>query len=188
MPRQEHRQAVHRGRRGRRKQIQLRLFRFAGCFLVALSAVAPWLGVAQDTPPKVPFSHKKHQALKIECVFCHATVDKSERAGFPAAQKCMVCHAQLPKSGEALEALAAAASTPGAKLFPSHRVYRLPDFVFFGHARHGTAKVECQSCHGPVMERETLTREVPTTMKTCVDCHKASHASITCTICHELGQ
>jgi hypothetical protein len=137
---------------------------------------------------EVPFSHKKHQSLKIECSFCHATVEKSERAGFPAAQKCMVCHAQLPKSSPGLEALAATASTSDAKPFPTQRVYRLPDFVFFSHGRHRTAKVECAACHGPVMERETLTREVPTTMKTCVDCHRASHASITCTICHELSQ
>jgi hypothetical protein len=25
-------------------------------------------------------------------------------------------------------------------------------------------------------------------MKACVDCHKASHATVTCTACHELSQ
>jgi hypothetical protein len=25
-------------------------------------------------------------------------------------------------------------------------------------------------------------------MKACVDCHKANHAAVTCTLCHELSQ
>ncbi|MGH9658907.1 MAG: cytochrome c3 family protein [Bryobacteraceae bacterium] len=67
-------------------------------------------------------------------------------------------------------------------------MYKTADFVVFSHARHRAAQVECRACHGPVWERDTLTREVPTSMKACLDCHKAARASVSCTICHELTQ
>jgi len=71
---------------------------------------------------------------------------------------------------------------------PSRRVYKLPDFVVFSHAKHLVAKVECARCHGPVNERDRLTLEVEHTMKACVDCHRQTKATIVCTACHELGQ
>jgi hypothetical protein len=74
------------------------------------------------------------------------------------------------------------------KAFPTRRVYKIPDFVTFSHAKHGAAKVECAACHGPVMERDAQAREVPVTMKACVDCHKAKGASVSCNFCHELNQ
>jgi hypothetical protein len=33
-----------------------------------------------------------------------------------------------------------------------------------------------------------VTKEVPTTMKSCVACHKARRAAVDCNTCHELGQ
>ena len=33
------------------------------------------------------------------------------------------------------------------------RIHNLPDFVYFNHAQHAqVAKIECQTCHGPVEE------------------------------------
>ena len=108
----------------------------------------------------------------MDCVTCHTGVESRERAGFPAIQKCATCHAEFP----------------AAATFPIRRVYRVPDYVFFSHARHRSAKIECSACHGPVAERDVLKKEVPTTMKACVDCHKQAHASVSCTLCHELNQ
>jgi hypothetical protein len=129
------------------------------------------IGVASAAEP-VAFSHKIHAELKFQCTFCHATAETAELAGFPAVSKCAVCHQQLKT----------------AKPFPSKRVYQLPDFVFFSHGKHYDAKIECQTCHGPVLSRDVLTREKPITMKACVDCHKANRASIACNLCHELNQ
>ena len=106
-------------------------------------------------------------------MFCHATVEKEERAGFPAAEKCGTCHVTFPLD---------------AKPFPSARVYQVADFVFFSHARHRAAGVECRACHGTVWQRDVLRREYPTNMKACVECHKARRASVSCSICHELSQ
>lgn len=71
---------------------------------------------------------------------------------------------------------------------PSTRVYELPEFVFFSHAKHATGKVQCKSCHGDVLRQDTVNAEQPLKMKWCVDCHKQTKATIVCNNCHELGQ
>jgi predicted CXXCH cytochrome family protein len=117
--------------------------------------------------------------LKLKCATCHTTAEKAERAGFPTVTVCAGCHVDGP-TAEALR--------EGAK-FPAKRVYRLPDFVVFSHARHVAAKVECQTCHGEVAAQAALVKTIPsTTMKFCVDCHKAKTATVVCTSCHDLGQ
>ena len=67
-------------------------------------------------------------------------------------------------------------------------VYKVPDFVFFSHAVHGQAGIECQSCHGPVATRSVLRKEVSTSMRTCIECHRVRKAPTDCSRCHELGQ
>jgi len=124
--------------------------------------------------------------LKIECQYCHATVETEEKASFPAVGKCMTCHRAVKKDSREIQRLAALGDK--ARPFPSHQVYTIADFVFFSHARHRKAGIDCAYCHGAVAEREVITKEVPTTMKNCVDCHKARLASQDCHICHELGQ
>ncbi|MGI8989698.1 MAG: cytochrome c3 family protein [Bryobacteraceae bacterium] len=118
-----------------------------------------------------PFSHKRHAPLKLRCVSCHAEAETGDRAGFPAGVRCNVCHVDMT-----------------ARKIPSRRVYELPDFVFFNHGTHATAKIECLSCHGDVMSRDTVQAEHPMKMKWCVDCHKQSKAAAACNTCHELGQ
>jgi Class III cytochrome C family len=131
----------------------------------------------------VPFSHKRHAELKIECVYCHAKAASGERAGFPAASKCMVCHREAAKDAEPIRRLAALAAD--TTIVPEKPLYVLPDFVFFSHARH---KKECQTCHGNVWAGDTVTQQLQMKMKACIDCHKENHAVVTCTVCHELGQ
>jgi hypothetical protein len=72
--------------------------------------------------------------------------------------------------------------------FPSKRTYQVPDFVFFSHAKHTAAKVECASCHGMVYETELAKPATLPRMDACVDCHKSRGATIVCTACHELSQ
>jgi len=133
----------------------------------------------------IPFSHKRHAALKVECAYCHQKAATAERAGFPAASKCMVCHREVAKDAEAIERLATLA--PDAAIVPEKPLYTLPDFVFFSHARH-KEKVGCATCHGNVWAGDAVKLHLSMKMKACVDCHKASHATETCTACHELSQ
>ena len=131
------------------------------------------------------FSHKRHAALKLECVYCHAKAATGERAGFPAAAKCMLCHREVKKDAEPIQRLAALAED--TRVAPEKPLYALPDFVFFSHAKHKT-KVSCDTCHGNVWADDEVKRKLAMKMKACVNCHKASHATITCTACHELSQ
>src|SRR5262245_60860976 len=112
----------------------------------------------------VPFSHKRHTAVQVACKGCHANATSAERAGLPSAAQCLLCHANIKKHGGVLDQLAAFQKEE--KPIPWVRIYRLPDFVFFSHAKHGT-KVSCAECHGRVERRDVLTAEVAHNMKTC---------------------
>ena len=122
----------------------------------------------------------------MACNVCHPKAAGTARAGLPAASQCMLCHENLKKGSPAIRKLAGYAKEN--KPVPWVRIYRIPDYVFFSHAKHVTAKVECADCHGPVEQREVLTKEIPTDMKTCLDCHRSRGASVQCNLCHELGQ
>lgn len=124
--------------------------------------------------------------MKIACSFCHTTVETEERASFPAVGKCMNCHRAVKKDSPDIKRLAALAND--ATPFPTGQVYTVEDFVYFSHARHRKAAIDCRECHGAVTDHDTVTLEIPVTMKGCVACHKARRASIACNTCHELGQ
>jgi hypothetical protein len=109
--------------------------------------------------------------LKLACTICHSGAERAERAGFPAPGLCKGCHASMEIAS-----------------IPTERVYKLADFVIFSHARHVNTKIDCVRCHGPVQERDRLTREVDHSMKACLDCHRQSKATVACQACHELGQ
>ena len=174
-PLAEDRQAVRRDR-GTRYALA------AGALAFGLQALSP---AAKPPVQPIPFSHKQH-VVTVACSVCHATAATAERAGLPAASHCMLCHENVKQDSPAIRKLAGYQKEN--KPVPWVRVYRVPDFVFFSHAMHLAAKVECAACHGPVEQRAVLVQEVPTTMKACVECHRTRGASIACNLCHELGQ
>ena len=149
--------------------------------LVFLSLVA-----AADQP--VRFSHKTHtEAAKLTCKDCHTMPDPGERAGTPATSKCMACHTAVKTDSPHIAKIAAwhKAKRP----VPWVRIYEIPGYVFFSHKNHTDAGVKCESCHGPVAERDVITKEVKHNMGTCMECHRQSKAPNECTSCHEkLGQ
>ena len=118
-------------------------------------------------------------------VVAEGMTGKDARAGLPTVSRCLLCHKTMtstPPLIQRLEKLPADA-TPFEAWF-----HKLPDFVFFSHARHLKAKLDCAACHGAVWEQDRPKPHVALTMKGCVDCHKASQAKIACDLCHELGQ
>ena len=155
-----------------------------------VGAVADERNSGEAVSPKpvkqpVEFSHKRHAELGLECKLCHPMPD-GEQAGIPQTADCMNCHQSSDSSTPAFRSLFEHAKTK--RQIAWTRVYLLPYFVFFGHGGHQGAKDGCETCHGPVAKRDLLWKERETSMKSCVECHKANQASVSCTFCHELNQ
>jgi hypothetical protein len=156
--------------------------------LTVLSAVAQT--PAQPRTPAVapvqpiPYSHKQHLALGLECKTCHEMPDPGDQMGLPATAKCMTCHNTVKKDSPNIQKLAQ--FDKDGQPVPWTRVYNLPDFVDFSHKQHLTkAKASCENCHGPVREREVIRKESDISMAGCMDCHRTNNASVECTFCHD---
>lgn len=157
----------------------------------ALLAQQGYIGKEEKLPvavaaQPVPFSHRLHAAQGMQCRDCHGKAQIQERAGIPQAAQCMVCHVSIRKDSPHVQRLAELAAKK--EPIPWVRVYRVPDFVFFNHSVHVRANVPCQTCHGAISERDVLQKEVSTSMRTCVECHRSRKAPLDCSRCHELGQ
>jgi hypothetical protein len=77
---------------------------------------------------------------------------------------------------------------PGQEITPRSPVYHLPDFVFFRHSRHASNGLTCVKCHGDVWAQSQVQPVLAMKMVSCVGCHQAMKAPVTCTTCHELSQ
>src|SRR6266853_1194420 len=81
------------------------------------------------------------------------------------------CHRALKKDSAAIQRLAALHEQN--KPVEWRRVYRLPEYVFFSHKEHVAKGAACETCHGPVGERDVLRKEKEISMAACMDCHRA---------------
>lgn len=122
----------------------------------------------------VPFSHRVHAgAARMACAACHVeTGPRGERMSIAPVATCRSCH----RTG---------ASFARRKTIAWEPVWFLPDFVHFSHRVHARS-TGCQTCHGPVEQRDILWREVETNMKFCRNCHKQTGAKAVCGTCHAL--
>ena len=168
-------QIVRRSRKG----ACLRPVDWLGSILFAASALAAAPKSGEE------FSHRQHAATKLECAYCHTGAQKSERAGFPAVSQCMLCHQTMPRTAPLLQRLADLPKDATPFKVQHHKI---PDFVFFSHARHNQAKIECATCHSAVYQTDDLRPHIGLSMKACIECHKRTQAKIGCDVCHELGQ
>jgi len=134
-------------------------------------------------PQPVPFSHRTHASAN--CVDCHTTALRAERAGIPQPDRCMLCHRGMKDDNESIRTVGQLLAN--SKRIPWERVYRVPEYVFFSHKKHTGAKIGCDTCHGPVASREVLEQELPVSMASCMNCHTAKGVSNECGFCHALG-
>jgi hypothetical protein len=136
-------------------------------------------------PPEqpIPYSHKTHVALGLKCASCHKNADPGDYMGLPAESLCMGCHLAVKADSPHIGKLAAAVRDK--KPIPWVRVYQLPSYVFFSHRVHTEAGTTCKACHGPVPERDVMSREVVHDMKSCMACHAVTKARNDCVTCHE---
>lgn len=119
----------------------------------------------------IPFDHRVHvTALRIDCRYCHSTVERSAIAGMPATSVCVPCHSQLWLNSSVMAPVRRSVAT--GRPITWQRVNRLPDFVFFNHAIHVKKGVGCESCHGRVDQMQSVYQAVPLTMNWCLSCHR----------------
>jgi len=137
---------------------------------------------APDQP--IPYSHKKHLALGLNCKDCHRNPEPGALMTFPDTDKCMLCHATIAKEKPAIQQLALYAKKKQAIAWV--RVYTVLPGVTWSHGPHLEAGVSCETCHGPVRELEEMSELTSvTTMYVCLNCHERNHAKTACDTCHK---
>ena len=160
------------------------------------------IGIDQGYAPIQPihYSHKIHAgANQIECKYCHSSARVSKHSGIPSLNVCMNCHEYIGEyngeedlengytkdfyTNEIKKLYSAVGWDEESQVYTGNtqpvkwvRIHNLPDFVYFNHAQHAqVAKIDCQTCHGPVEEMEILYQYSPLTMGWCIDCHRESN-------------
>jgi Cytochrome c7 and related cytochrome c len=132
----------------------------------------------------IPYSHKKHLALRLECKMCHTNAEPGKLMTFPDTSKCMQCHVAVAKDKPSIKKLAEYSKSK--QTIPWVRVYTVLPGVAWSHRPHLDAGVKCETCHGQVREMDA-TAEVTsvTTMYACLNCHEMNHAKSACDTCHK---
>jgi hypothetical protein len=119
----------------------------------------------------IAFSHTLHvRGMRIDCRYCHSTVERSPWAGVPPTSVCVPCHTQTWLQSPFFAPVRASMAT--GKPVPWVRVTQLPDFVYFDHSIHVAKGVGCESCHGRVDAMDTVYQARSLTMGWCLDCHR----------------
>lgn len=133
---------------------------------------SPWwtrVGFAPDQP--VLFSHRHHALeLRIDCRFCHSSVESSPFAGMPSTQTCLTCHSQLFSNTAMVRKVVTSAET-GIPL-RWNRVADVPEFVYFDHSIHVAKGVGCTTCHGAVADMALVAKGERMDMRWCIECHR----------------
>lgn len=162
----------------------------ANCLFFAIHPDVVNRGHRPEQP--VPFSHKLHAGdLKMDCRYCHNTVDQAGHAAIPPTATCGNCHggnrtvegrtlavvhqtsSLLVPVRESLEATLDGDQSSDKSGIGWLRVHDLPDFVYFNHSAHVNRGVSCVACHGRVDQMLVVEQAKSLSMKFCLDCHRA---------------
>lgn len=162
---------------------------------VADSLKAPVLA-AGDTAklrgPRQPifFRHDIHAGqYKIQCQYCHYSVNVSSEPGIPSMQTCMGCHTVVAGSDSSHKVEIKKLRDAWSQKKPVEwvRVHYLARFAHFPHQRHIKAlgPNACATCHGDVQRMPQVERvNNINNMGFCVTCHLERKVSRDCSVCH----
>lgn len=151
--------------------------------VVGAYAISPrTINVGYQPDQPAAFSHKLHAGeLKMDCRYCHNTVERAAHAAVPPTATCVNCHSAANADGSVSTT---AIHTTSPKLLPVHqsqatgaaipwrKVHDLPDIAYFDHRAHVARGVACVSCHGRVDKMEKVVQVQPMSMSWCLDCHR----------------
>jgi Cytochrome c7 and related cytochrome c/Class III cytochrome C family len=159
------------------------------------SVAATKLTVADSASLKGPrqpifFRHDIHAGqYKIQCQYCHYSVEYTTEPGIPSMQTCMGCHLAVGSADSAnlteIRKLRKAWSAKEPVQWT--RVHTLAKHVHFPHMRH--IKVlgpnACQTCHGDVARMPQVFKvNNINNMGFCISCHLERKVNRDCTACH----
>lgn len=140
------------------------------------------LNVGYSPEQPVPFSHQLHAGeLKMDCRYCHTTVEKSSFAAVPPTATCINCHSGAGPNGTteytavhatSLKLLPIRESARTGKPVDWQKIHDLADYVYFNHAAHVNRGVSCVECHGRVDRMERVWQDKTLSMAFCLDCHR----------------
>ncbi len=141
---------------------------------------------SEHAPPAqpIPYSHKKHLALGLDCKDCHTNLEPGTLMTFPETGKCMLCHVTVAKNKPSIQKLAEYAKSK--RVIPWVRVYSVLPGVAWNHRAHLEAGIKCDTCHGQVRQMEAMSEVTSvTTMYSCLNCHEMNQAKSACDTCHK---
>jgi hypothetical protein len=162
---------------------------------VADSIVAPVLS-ASDTGdlegPRQPifFRHDIHAGqFKIQCQYCHYSVNVSPEPGIPTVQTCMGCHLVIGGRDSADQAEINKVRQAWSEKKPVQwvRVHYIARHAHFPHQRHIKAlgPTACATCHGDVQRMPQVHKvNRVDNMGFCITCHIERKVSRDCSVCH----
>ncbi len=165
--------------------------------LILLAAVSATLSAysgassSEGNSPVQPvrFPHPLHadSTMKMNCLYCHYTANKSPDPGLPAVGTCMGCHTIIRTDKPEVQKLATFLNKKQS--VPWIRIHKLPEYVHFPHMRHVNAGVTCQTCHGQVQTMPQVYQANSLNMGWCVNCHVGRSnppfkARYDCAVCH----
>lgn len=152
----------------------------AGVLMVGAAPATLDVGYKPEQP--LPFSHALHAGkLKMDCRFCHNTVDRAGFAAVPATATCGKCHSGVDMNGAATttsihanspKLLAVRESLASGNAIGWIKVHDLPDYAYFNHSVHVMRGVSCVSCHGRVDQMEEVKQVKDLSMAWCLECHR----------------
>ena len=178
--------------------------------LLTLGGVPPYAQQAQSAPdsitapvisasdsgslkgPRQPifFRHDIHAGqYKIQCQYCHYSVNVSSEPGIPTVQTCMGCHLVIGGSDSSHQAEIKKLRQAWTDKKPVEwvRVHYLPRHAHFPHQRHVKAlgPTACATCHGDVQRMPQVFKvNQVDKMGFCISCHIERKVSRDCSVCH----
>ena len=153
---------------------------------LAASDTASLLGPRQP----IFFRHDLHAGqYKLQCQYCHYSVNVSNEPGIPSLQTCMGCHLVVGGSDAGNSAEIGKLRDAWNKKQPVEwdRVHFLAQHVHFPHQQHIKAlgPNACATCHGDVARMPQVHKvNNINNMGFCISCHVERKVTRDCTACH----
>ena len=162
---------------------------------VADSIKAPVISASDSGSLKGPrqpifFRHDIHAGqYKMQCQYCHYSVNVSAEPGIPTVQTCMGCHLVIGGSDSSHQTEIRKLRQAWTEKKPVEwvRVHYLPRHAHFPHQRHIKAMGPnaCATCHGDVQRMPQVFKvNQVDKMGFCISCHVERKVSQDCSVCH----